>query len=123
MKKNSNENVTDLTYLKQVSNGDNAFIKEMIEVYMQQTPEAICNLEKHLKNKDWKKLQAVTHKMKPSFSFFGLTHLNTLVNDLEEYADKAIHLEMIPGMIQKVKQTCEKAMLELAEKKKMEVII
>ena len=70
MKTNNTREVTDLTYLKQVSNGDNNFIIEMINVYLKETPEAIKNLENHLKNKDWQKFRAVTHKMKPSFSFF-----------------------------------------------------
>jgi HPt (histidine-containing phosphotransfer) domain-containing protein len=123
MEKNNNNNVTDLTYLRQVSNGDNDFIKEMIEVYMQQTPEAINNLEKHLKNKDWKMLRAVTHKMKPSFSFFGLKDLYDIADSMEEYSAKEIHLELLPDMIDKVKLTCNKAMVELEEKKSLAAII
>src|ERR1019366_978025 len=123
MEKNNNNNVTDLTYLRQVSNGDNDFIKEMIEVYMQQTPEAINNLEKHLKNKDWKMLRAVTHKMKPSFSFFGLKDLYDIADSMEEYSAKEIHLELLPDMIDKVKLTCNKAMVELEEKKSLSAII
>ncbi len=122
MEKNNSNNVTDLTYLKQVSNGDNDFIKEMIEVYMQQTPEAINNLEKYLKNKDWKMLRAVTHKMKPSFSFFGLKDMYEIANSMEEYSAKEIHLELLPEMIAKVKLTCDKAMIELQEKKNLSVI-
>lgn len=122
MKKTNSCNVTDLTYLKQISNGDDHFIKEMIEVYIQQTPEAISNLEKHLKNKDWKMVRSVTHKIKPSFSFFGLTDLSEIVNSIDEYCEKQIHLELLPDMISKVKSTCAKAVIELKEKKKFSEI-
>lgn len=122
MEKTNTNNVTDLTYLKQVSNGDNHFIKEMIEVYMLQTPKAINNLEKHLKNKDWKMVLAVTHKIKPSFSFFGLSDLSGIVNSIEEYCEKQIHLDLLPGMLSKVKSICAKAMIELKEKKKLSEI-
>lgn len=117
MEKNNNKNVTDLSYLKQVSNGDNNFIKEMIDVYMQQTPEEINNMENHLKNKDWKMLRAVAHKMKPSCPFFGLNDLHKVVSSIEEYANKEIHLEELPEMIDKVKSTCFAAMAELEQKK------
>ena len=120
MKKNTNGDVTDLTYLKQVSNGDNKFIIEMIDVYLRETPEAIKNLENHFKNKEWKKFRAVTHKMKPSFSFFGLKDLYTTVDSMEEYADKETHLELLPGLISKIKQTCTQAMKELENIKKFE---
>lgn len=119
MKNNTNGEVTDLTYLKQVSNGDNNFIIEMIDVYLRETPEAISNLENHLKNKEWQKFRAVTHKMKPSFSFFGLKELYATVDSMEEYADKEIHLELLPKLIVKVKQTCTKAMKELENIKKL----
>ena len=122
MEKTHNNKVTDLTYLIQVSNGDDHFIKEMIDVYMQQTPEAIGNLEKHLKNKDWEMVRVVTHKIKPSFSFFGLSDLSAIVNSIEEYCEKQIHLDLLPGMISKVKSTCAKAMKELEEEKKFSEI-
>jgi HPt (histidine-containing phosphotransfer) domain-containing protein len=115
MKKRSNGNVTDLTYLKKVSNGDNDFIKEMIVVYLRETPEALNNLENYLKNKDWKKFKEIIHKMKPSFSFFGLKKLYTTIDSMEEYSDKEIHLDLLPEMIAKVKLTCTKAMAELKD--------
>lgn len=118
MKKNTNDDVTDLTYLKQVSNGDDNFIIEMIDVYLRETPEAIRNLENHFKNKEWKKFRAVTHKMKPSFSFFGLKDLYATVDSMEEYAGSETHLERLPELISKIKLTCLQAMQELENIKK-----
>ena len=112
----NDNNVTDLSYLNKISNGDIDFIKEMIDVYMKQTPEAINNLEKYLENKDWQMLRAAAHKMKPSFTFFGLTAMDAIINSLEEYSEKEIHLELLPEMIAKIKLVCVKAMTELKQK-------
>lgn len=120
---NNSKNVTDLTYLIEISNGDNSFIKEMIEVYIQQTPEALANLEKYLIEKDWKMLQGVTHKMKPSFTFFGLKEMYTIIDSMEEYLSKEIHFELLPEMIAKVKLICNRAMMELELKKDLAVIV
>ncbi len=114
----TNSNVTDLTYLKELAKGDNAFIKEMLVVFMEQTPEAIGNLEKYYGDKNWKMLRAVAHKMKPSFTFVGLKELTPVINLIEEYAEKEIHFDLLPEMISKVKTFCNKAMVELEEQKK-----
>jgi HPt (histidine-containing phosphotransfer) domain-containing protein len=115
MKNNKTDHVVDLSYLKKVSNGDDSFIKEMIKVYLKETPEALKNLETHLENKDWKKFRAVTHKMKPSFSFFGLTTVYDVVNSMEEYSDKETHLTELPEMLEKVKGICCQAISELQQ--------
>ena len=91
---NNIDKLIDLTYLKQISNGDTGFIKEMIGIYLKETPIAIINLEKHLKNKDWKMLREVIHKMKAAFSFFGLKDMYCLLDSMEEYSEKEIHLNL-----------------------------
>ena len=119
MEMTKNENTIDLTYLKQLSNGDVDFVREMIVVFMEQTPEGIGQMEKHLQDKNWKMLRAVVHKMKPSFSFVGLKELNLTINSIEEYAEKETHLDLIPELIAKLKSGCAQAMVELEEAKKL----
>ncbi len=108
-----NERITDLSYLEQLSNGDKGFVKEMIEVFIVQTPEGLDNLERHLSNKDWKMVRAVAHKMKPSFTFVGVKELTGVMGLIEEYAESQTHLELIPDLLVKVKSSCAKAMIEL----------
>lgn len=115
MKNDTKGSVIDLTYLKQVSNGDEHFINEMIAVYLKETPEAIKSLETHLQNKDWEKFRAVTHKLKPSFSFFGLKTLYTVINSMEQNANEKTHLEEMPEMLATIKSTCGRAISELTE--------
>lgn len=108
----------DLTYLKQLSNGSNEFINEMITVFMEQTPIEISNLEKYLVAKDWKSLRAIAHKMKPSFSFMGMKELDTLIKLIEEYAANETNLDLLPGMITKLKNDCNEAIIELKAEQK-----
>lgn len=103
----------DLTYLKQLSNGSNEFINEMITVFMEQTPIEIGNLEKYLEAKDWKSLRAIAHKMKPSFSFMGMKELDSLIKLIEEYAANETNLDQLPEMISRIKNSCNEAIKEL----------
>jgi len=107
--------VTDLSYLKQLSKGDNGFIREMISVFIEQTPESIRNLETNLDNKNWVMLRAVAHKMKPSFSFVGLQELIDVIKKIEDYAETETNLGELPLLIKRVKEVCGEAISELNE--------
>lgn len=113
----NNEHI-DLTYLKELSNGSNEFILQMISVFMAQTPEAIGDLEKHLDHKDWKALRAVAHKMKPSFSFMGIKELEPVIAAVEEYSKDETNLDELPAMISRIKNICLESMKELEAEKK-----
>ena len=118
METSSNKHI-DLTYLKQLANGSNEFILEMITVFMEQTPLEISNLEKHLKNKDWKSLHGTAHKMKPSFSFMGIKELENVIKLVNEYAANETNLDLLPEMVSKIKNTCNEAIKELEIEKKL----
>ncbi len=107
----------DLTYLKELSNGSNEFIIEMITVFVEQTPLEIANLEKHLAAKDWKSLRATAHKMKPSFSFMGIKELEGVIKTVEDYSANEKDLELLPELIAKIKTVCTEAMEELIQEK------
>jgi HPt (histidine-containing phosphotransfer) domain-containing protein len=114
---NNNKHI-NLTYLKELSNGSNEFICQMISVFIAQTPEMIANMEEHLHKQDWKALHAVAHRMKPSFSFMGIKELETTIHTLEEYCLKKTNLDQIPDMLSTIKHTCEIAIKELEVEKK-----
>lgn len=113
-----NKKHIDLTYLKQLSNGSNEFINEMITVFMEQTPIEISNLEKYLKAQDWKSLRATAHKMKPSFPFMGIKELESMIKRVEEYAANETNLDLLPELIDKLKTISNEATNELEIEKK-----
>jgi len=105
--------MTDLTYLKEIAQGDTSFIKKMVILFINKTPEEIGNLEKYNAGKNWKLLNGVAHKMKPSFTFVGLQNLTGILNCIEEYSENENHLDLIPGLIANLKESCLLAILEL----------
>lgn len=113
-----NKKHTDLTYLKELSNGSKEFINQMISIFMSQTPEALDSINLHLKAKNFKQLRAVIHKMKPSFSFMGIGELENISALVENYADTETHLDELPELILSINTICTAALLELEEEKK-----
>lgn len=108
----------NLNYLKELSAGDEKFVKKMIATFVQQTPEMLENIQKHLSNQNWNLLKAVVHKMKPSIGFMGISELKTVVEKLEHYSNKTINLEQIPELVATLNMICGKAIEELNEELK-----
>jgi len=106
---------TDLSYLKQLSNGDNKFIHEMLKLFIDQTPDVLNRMSGYIESKDWKPLGSAAHKMKPSVMFVGLKEIETDLRNLEDYATEGKNIEQIPGIFNKIKDTCNIAIVELKE--------
>lgn len=109
---------TDLTYLREIANGSDDFIIQMLTIFVEQMPQSLMRIENAMENKDWKALRLVVHKIKPSILFTGLTEIINDVPILEQYAAEESHLDEIPGMVGKIKNVCTEAIEELKEELK-----
>ncbi len=116
MKTNSKH--IDLAYLKQLSNGSNEFISQMILIFSEQTPQIINDMEKSLGAKDWKSLRAAAHKMKPSISIMGIKELEEVIPVIEKYSENQENLDELPELLDKVKDVCSVVIEELETEKK-----
>lgn len=103
----------DLTYLKEIAEGNNDFIKKMIQAYLSQTPGMLADMSKSIEGKKWQDLRGVAHKMKPSLDFVGIHSIKQTVKDIEKYSNEESHLELLPELVEEVKSTCIIAMEEL----------
>ncbi|MBL4715679.1 MAG: Hpt domain-containing protein [Bacteroidia bacterium] len=106
---------TDLTYLSELADGSNDFIIEMIEMFLDQTPNYLNQIDQYLQEKDWESIQGIAHAMKPSLSFMGIAALEPVVISTEEKCMNQRELDTIPGLIQELNQTCEVSYKELQE--------
>lgn len=113
MKTKNDQRSIDLSYLKQLSNGSNQFVAQMLSVFIKQTPETIANMEQCLNDKNWRALHALAHRMKPSFSFMGIKSALNTINLIEEYSLNEINLYKLPGMVAEIKKICDTAIQEL----------
>jgi HPt (histidine-containing phosphotransfer) domain-containing protein len=91
---------------------------QMLNIFIEQTPQALIRMEKAMDNKDWKSLRLIVHKIKPSIMFMGLTEIANDVPLLEEYAASETHLDAIPELVGKIKNVCSEAVIELSEELK-----
>lgn len=62
----------DLSYLEEVTGGSNEIIQEMLELFLNETPQQLLLLQEKCKASDWENIKAEAHKLKPTFSYVGL---------------------------------------------------
>lgn len=105
--------VTDLSYLFESTNNNKELIVDIVNIFLTQTKEFINSLEEFYSDKNWDKLQKTAHKMKPTLAYVGIRSLEESISKIEEFAEEETNLIEIPELIKKIKNTCEKAYLEL----------
>ncbi|HBS86028.1 MAG: hypothetical protein A2W91_08280 [Bacteroidetes bacterium GWF2_38_335] len=104
----------NLDYLTQRTKGNPVLMKEMITLFLKQTPSLVSSMKKSMEKKDWKTMQAAAHKMIPSFAIMGIDpEIEKTVKQIKEFAtNKENHKELIE-MVKKVENVCTKACAEL----------
>lgn len=112
------QRLTNLDFLRSLSENNNSFFKDFIELFLNQTPPAIDELKKYLAEKNWEMIRQAAHKMKPSLNYIGLKALHETVANLESFAKQQINLDEFPEMINEIETTCKAAFSELEKELK-----
>lgn len=76
----------NLDYLENIAGGDKEFMGEMIDMFICQTPPQIESLKIAIDNNDYIQIAHIAHKIKPTFTMFGLDGLKVSFGDIENCA-------------------------------------
>ncbi len=107
---------TDLDYLVRRTKSDPKLMKEMILLFLEQTPPLVRLMKQSLRDKDWASLYAAVHKMIPSFSIIGMSiDFENMAKKVQEYAGCQQQAEEIPDMVLQLEYGCTQACSELKE--------
>lgn len=110
------QKVTNLTYLNEISKGDANFIKEMISIFLSESPDEISQLGKAITSVNFDKIRSVSHHMKSTIPFVGLDLL--IGKELEQIEDLALNkkdIQTISTHFLKVQAVCQQAYQELSQ--------
>ena len=105
--------VTNLTYLRTITDGNKAIIREMIEMFMVQVPVFIQNLNKYYQAGNYVALGKEAHKAKSSLQIIGMTDLEIEMKTLLMKTIAGTDVESYPIHIRKFENQCEVAIKEL----------
>jgi HPt (histidine-containing phosphotransfer) domain-containing protein len=80
----------DLSFLYEIADGSDEFIVESIDMFSQQTPQLLVEIEKGIDDQNWVVVGAAAHKLKPNLGFFGMHTLQQMMGDIEHSAKGGI---------------------------------
>ncbi|MES2139849.1 MAG: PAS domain S-box protein [Bacteroidota bacterium] len=117
---NKDSDLIDLNYLKELSDGNKEFEKEMIELFLNQVPVDVSALDVAFKSSDAFHVKSLSHKLKSSMSVVGLSGLASYLSFIEKNASNK---EMNESSLEKfvlIKNTLNKSYPLLHKKLKEE---
>ncbi|HNP17679.1 MAG TPA: ATP-binding protein [Fulvivirga sp.] len=111
----SNNKVTNLSYLSSVCDGDQDFIRDMIETFIKNTPPILTEMKNMAANAKWSELSDLAHKLKPSITFVGLESAKELVQAIELSGNTANQTKNMEAMINDLSSIVKVAIEELKQ--------
>ncbi|MEX0723268.1 MAG: Hpt domain-containing protein [Gracilimonas sp.] len=108
----------DLSYLEDMTGGDNEVMKEMIDLLIEETPKHLEKIKGAYRDRNWTALRAEAHKVKPMFLYVGLIELNEFCKQIEENANNAQDLDDMQELIDKLESGFDDINVELKKKVK-----
>lgn len=104
----------DLTYLKNRTKSNPVLMKEMISLYLAQTPLLLKSIRTGLQNGDWEMLHAAAHKMIPSFAIMGVSsEFEAMAKRLQDIAAIQLKPEEVSSLVSQLEEACDQVFLEL----------
>ena len=97
--------LTNLEYLRVLSEDNESFFRDFISLFLNNTPETMDALNNSLEMKNWEGVRQASHKIKPSLNYLGLKDAQKTAATIEEYAKELIRLENIPGLVDELNKT------------------
>lgn len=72
----------DLDYLLGISGGNDQFLSEIVDIFLDRVPDAMQNMRSCSDKRDWQELYRIAHTIKPSYVMFGGDKVNGLFSEL-----------------------------------------
>lgn len=114
----STNRIINMATLQDMADGNTEFIDEMINMFLEDTPDCLAKIEVALTEGDHDTIQRISHKMKPSMGFMGMPKLEATIAEMERKAEGKEDITEIKDLFQSVNAKCEQAFLELKQELK-----
>ncbi|WP_301399846.1 Hpt domain-containing protein [Polaribacter huanghezhanensis] len=91
----------DLSYLNESLSGDSEMLRQMIQLFLDQSPKKIALLKKNVIKKDFNAIRETSHFLKSSFSIMGLESKKEL-SKIEQLSTQQEDYDTITILTEKV---------------------
>jgi CheY-like chemotaxis protein/HPt (histidine-containing phosphotransfer) domain-containing protein len=117
---NSNtKKLYDLSGLKTIASGDEAFFTRMISLFLSQSEEYIQKIHEFSQSGNLEQIKVVVHKMKPSVRTLGITDIKLIIEKIEmmnNIPENLVELSLYTEKLEStLKEVCEQLKFEFPQ--------
>lgn len=99
-----------------ISNGDQVFIQKMLQLFVQENEKALLEITESYQKKDFKKLKATVHRIKPSIFSFNIEKIFESILYIEKFESKEDDLNLLNSKINNLKEILTAVMDDIKSK-------
>ncbi len=107
----------DLSYLNEVAGGSEEFMVEMIDMFLEQTPDYFIQIDQSIDDKNWTKVAEIAHKIKPTLTFMGVDFAKDKMAEVERRAKTNDAVEEIRPVFNQLNELSKVLYVKLEEAK------
>lgn len=104
-----------LSKLEQIGRGDKVFIRRMIELFLEQTPESVAEITTALQKGDILSIKKLAHKVKPMVDSLEILTLKDVIRELEDLPEKAYRKAHVTKLVNHFTDTLQKINTEMEQ--------
>ena len=104
-----------LEKLKEIAQGDDAFVHDMVVTFIDNVSVEITNIQKLMDEGKWKTIGGIAHKLAPNYAYLDAGALYKLAADIEKKIQNDCNLTEITAM---TRQLCVDSLVLIDELKK-----
>jgi len=112
---NTNFEEANMDYLQDLSGGNTQLIREILELFIRQTPPDVEKLGNYIRQEDWEKVYKQAHHIKPTLAYVGANQMRTELQEIETRAKNRDDLQSIPDRFEALLPRLEILYIELRQ--------
>ena len=101
--------------IQSVSGGDAAFIKKMVNLFIETVPPNVKDLVDSTSAGDWDRVSKMAHKLKSTIDSMGIRSLHEQIRAVETQARGQVQPESIPALVHEIQTVVSSCIEQLEE--------
>jgi PAS domain S-box-containing protein len=111
--KSTDMKLYDTSMIEIVGKNNPAFVKTMIQLFIDTIPPDLAKLREAAKSEEWEKVSFSAHKMKSTIDSMGISSIKTVIRKLELKEDPKPDIPTITGWVNEVDTVLEKVIQQM----------
>lgn len=114
-KESTTEMLYDLSTLEQIAQGNESFIRQMIDLFVDQSTKSLSEIKSAYEEGNFETVSKVAHRLKPSIDNMGIASLKEVIREIEKSAETLQTSNALESLIQKLEHDIQLVNEQLKE--------